>query len=125
MHSVNAGPFESPASVIERILDSYEGKTMESPHEDEGSTRTISEKLDVVFYPSSEEKFKSLLLANKVAWVLLHKTDGSTEIKPWNAQRLSSASSVLGNLRSGHLRGWKKKGICKAEVAINKQDIVR
>ncbi len=121
----HAEPFESPASVIERIINAYEGKSVEPSSVVEVSQRTPPNKLEVVFYPSGEEEFKSLFLVNKVAWVLLQKSDGSKELKQWTARKFTNVSSVMGNLRSGYLRDWKKKGIVKAEVAINKQDITQ
>jgi len=117
--------FASPASVIEKLLNYYEGNNSESSAETEVITKDLPEKLEVVFYPPNEEEFKSLFLANKVAWILLRKLDGNSEWKRWALRGFTSTSSVMGNLRSGYLRDWKKKGIVKAEVAINKNDITQ
>ena len=115
--------FASPASVIEKLLNFYEGNNSESSPVIDVTSEDLPEKLEVVFYPSNEEEFKSLFLTNKVAWILLRKTDGNDEWKQWALRGFTSTSSVMGNLRSGYLRDWKKKGIIKAEVAINKHDI--
>lgn len=119
----HAKGFDTPANVIESLLDYYED------HENTESTRTMkpehspSSDLEVLLYPEDENKFKELLLADKRAYVRLYKTDESHETKEWNASRFSETSNVMGNLRSGPLRGWKSKGICKAVIAINREDL--
>lgn len=112
--------FEDPSRVIERILDAYEDyrgiKSLVS-------LKTVTEmptSLEIVYYPSNEENFKRLLLQIKVAYLLLHKLDGSKEIKEWNAINFSESSSVNSNLRSGYLRDWRKKGIVKAEISTDR-----
>jgi hypothetical protein len=82
-----------------------------------------SNDLEVLLFPEDESKFKELLLADKRAYVRLYKTDESHETKEWNATRFSESSNLMGNLRSGPLRGWKGKGICKAVIAINREDL--
>jgi len=109
---------DSPAKIIERILDFYEaskGLVINPPI-------TIPNPpppnlLEIIYYPDDEDSFKKDLLEKKCAYIKLHKTDGSTELKVWNALNFTIQSSVNGNLRSGYLRGWKKKGIYKAEVS--------
>ena len=78
--------------------------------------------LKIVYYPADEESFKQELLQKKIAYLLLHKLDGTKEIKEWNASNFQAHSSVNGNLRSGYLRNWKKKGIVKAEISTTKND---
>lgn len=115
--------FASPASVIERLLDYYESTGLDVLPVTDLPAEELPTKVNVVLYPQDEETFKTLFLETQVAWVLLHKTDGSNELKQWTMRGFTSTSSVLGNLRSGYLRDWKKKGIVKAEVAINKHDL--
>ena len=119
----HAKGFDTPANVIERLLDYYED------HANKESTRTMkpehspSNDLEILLYPEDESKFKELLLADKMAYVRLYKADESHETKEWNASRFSETSNLMGNLRSGPLRGWKDKGICKAVVAIKREDL--
>ena len=103
--------FDTPAALIERLLDKCDG--IEKSVSPESPKRP-----DLIFSPSDEDKFKKLLLRKKSAAVKLHKVDGSIENRSWNADRLSETSNVRGNLWSGLLRGWKKKGIVKAELTI-------
>jgi len=103
--------FDTPAALIERLLDKCDGieKTVSSE---------ASQKPELIFNPEDEEQFKRRLLKQKKATVKLHKVDGSIENRSWNAERLSESSNLRGNLWSGLLRGWKKKGIVKAEFTI-------
>lgn len=118
----HAEGFEAPASVIERMVTFYE--------EQKGIEKFILTKpikelplnLDIIYHPFDEESFKQQLLQKKVAYLLLHKLDGSKEIKEWNALNFSNQSSVNGNLRSGYLRDWQKKGIVKAEISTDRND---
>lgn len=118
----HAEGFEDPASVIERILDSYEDKQGIETTASVEDVVELQASLDVVYYPTDEESFKQLLLQKKVAYLLLHKLDGSKVIKEWNAINFTDRSSVNGNLRSGYLRDWKKKGIVKAEISTDRSN---
>ena len=117
--------FASPASVIEMLLDFYEDNHSSQTVEPKRKPLAVElpDKLEIVFYPSTEEEFKSHFLKSKQAWILITRIDGSTEWKSWSLKGLTSTSSVMGNLRSGRLRDWKTRGIVKAEVAITKHDI--
>ncbi len=116
----HADGFEPPSSVIKRILDAYEGKDTKENNENEEAV--ISSKLDINFYQGSEQEFKEKFLSTKRAFVKLTFSNGTTEIKDWVSPKFIDSSSVSGNLRSGYLRGWKKKGIVKAEVALTKSE---
>lgn len=127
-----ANTFETPDQVIGRLIDHYESKVKsdqknpdfveELPIIDKPKIRTFK-KLIPNFYPTNLEEFKSLLLKEKQAWVILYFNDGSKEVHQWNAHRFTEKSDVLGNLRSGYLRDWREKGIIKADIAIDKNEI--
>ena len=111
--------FLNPVDVIAQMLDFYErngdGVIAEVPP---------AFRLEMVYYPVNDaEHFKRLLFEHKFAYVKLSKTDGTSETHLWNAARFTKESSVENNLRSGYLRHWRAKGICKAEVSINKDDL--
>lgn len=111
--------FDTPSNVIERILDVYEGVSTTEKSVDCNELITPANKLEILYRPVTEEAFKEQFLETKKAFVKMFYTNGSEEIKEWNSPNFAITSSVAGNLRSGYLRGWKDKGIFKAEVSIN------
>ncbi len=117
--------FQTPGDVIAKILDVYEKNQTDntSPGIPKITDSLPSKHLETIFYPPNDTRFKKLLLERQEAWVALYKTDGSCEVNKWNANRFSESSSVKGNLQSGYLRNWRDRGIIKAEIAINKDDI--
>lgn len=117
--------FETPADVIERILNSYENQGNVETTVNTEPRRELPISLEITYYPNNEQDFKQALLRTKVAYVLLHKVDGTTEFKEWNALNFRADSSVNSNLRSGYLRGWKEKGIFKAEVSTDRSDFLK
>ncbi len=123
----HATGFDTPSNVIERILNFYEG--VDESHRGNSNGQPSSERiepakeLEIIYSPASEEEFKQELLSSKIAYIKLHYTDGHTEVKEWNASRFTPKSRVDGNLRSGYLRGWKDRGIYKAELSVNRDDI--
>ncbi|RII27758.1 MAG: hypothetical protein CXR31_05895 [Geobacter sp.] len=123
----HATGFDTPANVIEKILNFYENNFDTSIKTSEvkipAPTPARSFQLEVIFHPNNENEFKKLLLSNKVAWVKLFNVNGRTETKKWKAQSFTQQSDVMGNLRSGYLRGWREKGICKAVLAIDPDDL--
>jgi len=121
--SFHAKGFETPATVIERLLNSFEGQKCTEPVLSVKKTVSLPTSLEIVYYPTDEESFKQNLLQKKIAYLLLHKLNGTKEIKEWNASNFQQHSSVNGNLRSGYLRDWKKKGIVRAEISTNKNDL--
>ncbi|MFH1216670.1 MAG: hypothetical protein V1706_09235 [Pseudomonadota bacterium] len=120
---LHANGFETPASVIERMVTFYEEQTGIGNKMPVEAMSMIPMSLEIVYYPSGEESFRQALLQKKVAYLLLHKIDGTKEFKEWNALSFNDRSSVNGNLRSGYLRGWKKKGIIKAEISTSRNDL--
>lgn len=120
--SSHAKGFETPATVIERLLNSFERGGSTEPTSNVIKTAIMPTSLEIAYYPTNEESFKQELLQKKIAYLLLHKLDGTKELKEWNASSFQPHSSVNGNLRSGYLRGWKKKCIIKAEISTNRND---
>lgn len=112
----HAEGFDTPAIVIERILDSYEANGF-SPVSKVEEVSPASE-LEISFGDFSEKSFKTKLLKTKYAFITLHYTDGSSETKRWNASKFTEDSKLGANLRSGFLRGWRAKGIYKAELSF-------
>jgi predicted CopG family antitoxin len=110
--------FDTPANVIEKLLAFYKGSEIK-PADDVGVAEE-AESLEIVFHPSDEKQFKELLLQKKRAFIKMYRTDGTFEVKEWSASKFTPSSSLIGNLRSGFLRGWKVKGIFKAELSFEK-----
>jgi hypothetical protein len=123
----HAKGFDTPTNVIERLLKYFENNTDQLPTIetviDHNIPPTRSLQLEVIFLPNGENKFKNELIQRKVAWIQIYKIDGSVETKMWKAQSFTKNSDLMGNLRSGYLRGWKDKGICKAVLAIRAEDL--
>jgi len=118
--------FDTPSNVIERILNAYEGISMNSTGSNDDSVTKIMQpanSLDIVYVEASEEAFKQQLLIHKKAYIKLFYTDSTSEIKEWNASRFTGTSHVDGNLRSGYLRGWRERGICKAVLSVNREQL--
>jgi len=121
--SFHAKGFETPANVIENMLNFYEEKKGVQSASNFEATCNTPDSLEIIYYPSGVDSFKQELLKNKKAYVLLHKVNGTTELKEWKASSFGVDSDVNRNLRSNYLRGWKHKGIFKAEISTNKNDL--
>lgn len=130
----HAQPFETPAQVMQRILDKIEqgvgtAKEKQLPFLDKPiSTRPSDDfrytgKLQINFYPSDPTAFKARLLREKEAWILMTYRDGKRELKNWSANNFKQSSNVMANLRSGYFRGWKERGLVKADVAVERSDL--
>jgi len=119
----HASGFDTPENVLERLLDFYEQNSGEVLQTKSNVVQAESQELDLVFFPRDEDSFKEQLLVSKQAWIALHYLDGTTKLKNWKIKEFRPSSNLRGNLFSGYLRGWRDKGIYKAEVAINKGDI--
>jgi len=118
-----ASGFDTPSNVIEMVLNAYEGVSFSKSSSHEINNITPSTKLEIIYFPNTEEAFKEKFLISKKAYIKFFYTNGETELKEWNSADFKGTSKVAGNLRSGYLRGWKEKGIVKAEVAIDRNDI--
>lgn len=105
--------FDTPAKVVEKILDEYEGVESINPDLDMVEP---SNHLDMIFEDGDEESFKIAFLNCGVASVEIFYTNGSAESYQWKKNNFTEKSSAKGNLMSGRLRGWKEKGIIKAVV---------
>ena len=99
-----AAGFETPDSVIRRMLDELAGAPEQKP--------------ELIFSPANEDEFKSKLIKSKKATVIIYKNNGEQETKTWKVNRLSEDSNLRGNIWSGLMRGWKGKGIVKAEFTV-------
>ena len=64
----------------------------------------------------SERECQQALLAAKKGTVRIHYTNGGVVDNPWRITKLQQGSYLRGNLQSGRLRGWRAKGIVKAEI---------
>ncbi len=104
--------FDTPANLIERLLDQCDG--INKPVHKKATNKPL-----LVFTPSDENDFKEQLLKHKRASVRLHKQNGTIENRMWTVNRFSKDSNLRGNLWSGIMRGWKTKGIIKAEFSID------
>ena len=112
--------FDTPSAVIERLLDKYDGVNKDQKVDlvDIDKEYTYV-KPELIFNPTNEDEFKRRLLQEKQANVVIYLSNGSIEEHKWIANKFSDSSNLRGNLWSGFLRGWKKKGIVKAELSIN------
>ena len=129
----HAKPFETPAQVIERLLTAAEEKASDTslsqslPHTTKSPGTNypppLAGKLQINFFPSDPIQFKAQLLKHKEAWVRLYYQSGQTMTKHWVARSFKPTSDVMANLRSGYLRGWREKGIVRADVAIDVRDL--
>lgn len=75
--------------------------------------------LPLTLEPASPDAFKAQLLASKRAKIEVTFVDGSVETWPWNANRFTESSNVVGNLRSRpefRQGEWQKLGIEKVHV---------
>lgn len=104
---------ETPESVIEKLIDAYEGVTNQT------ATRIfpMNHRAEIVFPDGyTEESFKAELIKKKKAYVKLFYINDKIEIKTWHVSRFNESSNLIRNLRSGQLRNSRSKGILKAEV---------
>ncbi|MGI9337692.1 MAG: hypothetical protein ACR2P4_04180 [Gammaproteobacteria bacterium] len=75
---------------------------------------------EVIYYlddkPVSERECQMAIIATKMATVRIFYANGRLENKQWHAANIGEDSYLRGNLNSGYLRGWRNRGIVKAEV---------
>lgn len=110
--------FDTPGAVIDRLLDASDRESGRlAPSASEAKPEPLR-RPTLVFRPADETEFKERLLRRRLAKVVLHKADGSSETQVWRAERFSRTSNLRGNLWSGYLRGWETRGITRAEFTI-------
>lgn len=108
----HARGFDTPAEVITRILDAYEGK---DPDIEPASRKDVNGTKPVLAFFPDEDSFRKHLIDGNDGRVVLICADGSKEEKVWNSVRFKSTSNLRANIWSGYLRGWRESGIVKAE----------
>jgi hypothetical protein len=110
--------FDTPASVIERLLNKIEGVDNA-----EGLKKAEKKDLLPIFLePSNIDKFKEKLLEHRKASICIRYSDGEVEEKPWNASRFTVESDVIGNLRSRQefrQGAWQERDIKDVTVKID------
>jgi len=122
----HASGFDTPSNVIETILTAYEASSSTikiATRVDSAPKNEPADALEIIYIDSSEDSFKQMLLDSKKAYIKIYFTNGLSEVKEWSAPKFNISSKVSGNLRSGYLRGWKKRGIFKAELSVNREKI--
>lgn len=78
--------------------------------------------LPIELNPLNESEFKRKLLYHKRAFITTYFADGTEDRSPWNANRFTETSNVMGNLRSRpNFRNgnWQSLGIIKVFVSID------
>lgn len=100
--------FETPASVIERLLDAYDKNQKQK-------------KPEIIFVPD-EKRFRLQLLQKQSAWKLFEFSDSTSHLEQWNANRFTESSNLRANLWSGSLRDWQTKGIVRLTLSIDKPE---
>ncbi len=130
--------FETPAQVIEKLLNAYQDKgnlpepnneitISNNPTPRIGDSNRDLPELEIIYFSDNdkdgEEGFKEDFLDKGKAYIKLFYLNGKDEIKIWNKIRFNDNSFVKGNLMTGRLRHWKKDGICKAVLSTNITDI--
>ncbi|WP_114325675.1 hypothetical protein [Candidatus Colwellia aromaticivorans] len=108
----HAKGFDSPAQVIERILNAYEGIPNSPKKEPSEKPKPV-----LSFIPN-EDEFRLSLVNGCEAKVIIHYQDGSSCNKSWRASRFTDSSNLRGNIWSGFLRGWKDQDITAAEFHV-------
>ncbi len=119
---------KSSTEALAALLDAHNSTLPKSspPFSSEVKTELHSDspqhyggQLEIEYFPSGEENFKKEFLVRRGAHVRIYYWGDKQPItRFWHAYRFSESSSVRGNLASGLLRGWREKGICRAEVSI-------
>ena len=99
-----------------RILSREGGANSRPQRRREGqSTLTIS--LD----PPDSGAFLDALLRTKEAWIEVSYRDGRSEVRRWDAARMSPSSNIIGNLRSRpefRAGEWQRLGITGVRVRL-------
>ena len=111
----HARGFDTPAEVITRLLDEYEG--VEHGKAAEPKMEADLPKPELRFFPD-EEGFRAHLINGGDGKVVLLRSDGSKEHKVWSSVRFKPSSNLRANIWSGYLRGWRENQIIRAEFHV-------
>ena len=84
----------------------------EDGHSPKGNDNSTEIGGIIELLPNNEEFRNRLLKHRQANYKIIYKDRSEEEI--WNANKITSNSSIIGNIRSGPLRNWKEKGIIKA-----------
>lgn len=109
--------FDTPANVIEKLLNQIEGVEVL----EETKVNKSRSLLPITLIPEDTATFKDALLKSKKAIMYIKYQNGDTEEKKWNASRFREDSGVIGNLRSRpefRNGAWQKRGIKDVLVKI-------
>ena len=92
VHALNDAPGERPLPVHFRETNIPPARR--TRREGQGST------LPITLDPENSADFLAALLRTKEAWIEVSYSDGSKELRRWDASFMSPSSNVIGNLRS-------------------------
>jgi hypothetical protein len=110
----HAAGFDTPAQVMERILNHYENIPDLPKNEAPAKGSMNKAKPQLIFKPS-EDDFRRSLVEGYEAQIIIRYQDGSESNKQWRPSRYTESSNLRGNIWSGFLRGWKEQDIVSAE----------
>ena len=84
-------------------------------------TKQARAVLPIILDPSPPKVFKDALMRTKQARIVVTYQDGSEEVRPWSADRISPSSNIIGNLRSRpefRAGAWQRNGIVRVRVSV-------
>ena len=113
--ALNDAPGERPLPVHSRETNIPTARR--TRREGQGST------LPITLDPENSADFLAALLRTKEAWIEVSYSDGSKELRRWDASHMSPSSNVIGNLRSRpEFRSgtWQQNGIASLRVSIER-----
>lgn len=105
-------------NVKEVITDETEDVTQIN----ELSIENNNSVLPIEFIPEDIPEFKELLLINKRAIITIYYNGGTTEVKEWNAYKITEKSDIIRNLRSRNefrQGNWQDSNIKSIKVEID------
>ena len=113
--ALNDAPGERPLPVHSRETNIPPARR--TRRDGQGST------LPITLDPENSAEFLATLLRTKEAWIEVFYSDGSKELRRWDASHMSPSSNVIGNLRSRpEFRSgtWQGNGIASLLVSIER-----
>ena len=115
VHALSDAPGERPLPVHSRETNIPPARR--TRREGQGST------LPITLDPENSADFLAALLRTKEAWIEVSYSNGSKEVRRWDAPHMSPSSNVVGNLRSRpEFRSgtWQQNGIASLRVSIER-----